>query len=86
MRNHNVAIIGDGKMGQAIRQLAVERGWRVTAVVGERESADVGVRAIVEHIRDRRPYVEQHDVLGRRVGRELLERRDVVGDPQASAM
>lgn len=44
MRNHNVAIIGDGKMGQAIRQLAVERGWRVTAVVGERESADgVGI-------------------------------------------
>ena len=44
MSNHSVAIIGDGKMGQAIRQLAVERGWRVTAVVGERESADgVGI-------------------------------------------
>jgi 4-hydroxy-tetrahydrodipicolinate reductase len=37
--HHNVAIIGDGKMGQAIRQLAVERGWRVTAVVGEAENA-----------------------------------------------
>lgn len=34
-----IAIIGDGKMGQAIRQLAVDRGWRVSAVVGERESA-----------------------------------------------
>jgi 4-hydroxy-tetrahydrodipicolinate reductase len=34
-------------MGQAIRQLAVERGWRVTAVVGERESADgVGISKI----------------------------------------
>jgi 4-hydroxy-tetrahydrodipicolinate reductase len=44
MTNRNIAIIGDGKMGQAIRQLAVERGWRVTAVVGERESADgVGI-------------------------------------------
>lgn len=44
MRNHSVAIIGDGKMGQAISQLAVERGWRVTAIVGERESADgVGI-------------------------------------------
>ena len=44
MINRNLAIIGDGKMGQAIRQLAVERGWRVTAVVGERESADgVGI-------------------------------------------
>jgi 4-hydroxy-tetrahydrodipicolinate reductase len=44
MTNRNLAIIGDGKMGQAIRQLAVERGWRVTAVVGERESADgVGI-------------------------------------------
>ena len=32
-------MIGDGKMGQAIRQLAVEKGWKVTAIVGERESA-----------------------------------------------
>src|SRR5690349_8210978 len=39
-----LAIIGDGKMGQAIRLLAVDRGWRVSAIVGERESADgVGV-------------------------------------------
>lgn len=44
MSNRSLAIIGDGKMGQAIRQLAVEKGWRVTAVVGERESADgVGI-------------------------------------------
>ena len=44
MSHRNVAIIGDGKMGQSIRQLAVERGWRVTAVVGERESAEgVGI-------------------------------------------
>jgi len=40
MTNRKLAIIGDGKMGQAIRQLAVEHGWRVTAVVGERESAN----------------------------------------------
>ena len=47
MTSRNVAIIGDGKMGQAIRQLAVERGWRVTAVVGERESADgVGISRV----------------------------------------
>ena len=39
-----LAIIGDGKMGQAIRQLAVDRGWRVSAIVGERESAEgVGI-------------------------------------------
>ena len=44
MTNRKLAIIGDGKMGQAIRQLALERGWRVTALVGERESADgVGI-------------------------------------------
>jgi len=44
MTNRKLAIIGDGKMGQAIRQLAVERGWRVTALVGERENADgVGI-------------------------------------------
>jgi Dihydrodipicolinate reductase len=34
-----VAIIGDGKMGQAVRQLAIDRGWKVTAIVGERENA-----------------------------------------------
>ena len=39
-----LAIIGDGKMGQAIRQLAVDRGWRVSAIIGERESAEgVGI-------------------------------------------
>jgi len=44
MTNRNLAIIGDGKMGQAIRQLAVEKGWRVTAVIGQRESAEgVGI-------------------------------------------
>ena len=39
MSEHSIAIIGDGKMGQAIRELALERGWRVAAVLGERESA-----------------------------------------------
>jgi 4-hydroxy-tetrahydrodipicolinate reductase len=39
MSERTIAIIGDGKMGQAIKQLAVEKGWRVSAVVGERESA-----------------------------------------------
>lgn len=39
-----VAIIGDGKMGQAIRQLALDKGWQVSAMIGERESAEgVGV-------------------------------------------
>ena len=39
-----LAIIGDGKMGQAIRELAIDRGWRVSAIVGERESAEgVGI-------------------------------------------
>ncbi len=39
MNERRIAVIGDGKMGQAIRQLAVEKGWKVTAVIGERESA-----------------------------------------------
>lgn len=39
MSERRIAIIGDGKMGQAIRQLALEKGWKVTAVLGERESA-----------------------------------------------
>jgi 4-hydroxy-tetrahydrodipicolinate reductase len=39
MSVRRVAIIGDGKMGTAIRDLAVTRGWDVTAFIGERESA-----------------------------------------------
>jgi 4-hydroxy-tetrahydrodipicolinate reductase len=39
MSGRSIAIIGDGKMGQAIRQLALDKGWNVSAVVGERESA-----------------------------------------------
>jgi 4-hydroxy-tetrahydrodipicolinate reductase len=40
MSERSVAIIGDGKMGQAIRQLATEKGWNVAAMLGERESAN----------------------------------------------
>lgn len=39
MSGRSIAIIGDGKMGQAIRQLALEKGWNVSAMLGERESA-----------------------------------------------
>ena len=39
MSERSIAIIGDGKMGQAIKQLALEEGWTVAAVLGERESA-----------------------------------------------
>jgi 4-hydroxy-tetrahydrodipicolinate reductase len=39
MSKRRIAIIGDGKMGQAIRQLAIEKGWEVAALLGERENA-----------------------------------------------
>jgi 4-hydroxy-tetrahydrodipicolinate reductase len=39
MSQRTIAIIGDGKMGQAIRDLAEAKGWKVAAMVGERESA-----------------------------------------------
>lgn len=39
MSQRSIAIIGDGKMGQAIRQLALEKGWKVAAILGERENA-----------------------------------------------
>lgn len=39
MSVRTIAIIGDGKMGQAIRELAQAKGWKVAALVGERESA-----------------------------------------------
>jgi 4-hydroxy-tetrahydrodipicolinate reductase len=38
MSKRRIAIIGDGKMGQAIQQLAIEQGWKVAAFLGERES------------------------------------------------
>jgi 4-hydroxy-tetrahydrodipicolinate reductase len=38
MSERSIAIIGDGKMGQAIRQLAVDNGWKVAAFIGESES------------------------------------------------
>ena len=40
MSERSIAIIGDGKMGQAIRQLALDNGWNVAAMLGERESAN----------------------------------------------
>jgi 4-hydroxy-tetrahydrodipicolinate reductase len=40
MSKRRIAIIGDGKMGQAIQQLAIESGWKVAAFLGERESAN----------------------------------------------
>ena len=39
MSTRSIAIIGDGKMGQAISQLALENGWTVSTMIGERESA-----------------------------------------------
>jgi 4-hydroxy-tetrahydrodipicolinate reductase len=38
MSQRRIAIIGDGKMGQAIQQLALEKGWKVAALLGEREN------------------------------------------------
>jgi len=38
MSKRSIAIIGDGKMGQAIQQLAIEKGWKVAALLGEREN------------------------------------------------
>lgn len=39
MTVRRIAIIGDGKMGTAVAVAAREKGWEVTAVLGERESA-----------------------------------------------
>jgi 4-hydroxy-tetrahydrodipicolinate reductase len=39
MSKRTIAIIGDGKMGLAIRELAQAKGWKVAALIGERESA-----------------------------------------------
>ncbi|HEX3532701.1 MAG TPA: dihydrodipicolinate reductase C-terminal domain-containing protein [Gemmatimonadaceae bacterium] len=39
MSQRTIAIIGDGKMGQAIRELAQAKGWKVASMIGESESA-----------------------------------------------
>lgn len=39
MSKRKLAIIGDGKMGQAIQQLALEKGWKVAAFLGEGQNA-----------------------------------------------
>src|SRR6202521_6440884 len=39
MNKRTIAIIGDGKMSQAIRELAQAKGWKVAALIVERESA-----------------------------------------------
>jgi 4-hydroxy-tetrahydrodipicolinate reductase len=39
VNQRSIAIIGDGKMGQAIRELAQAKGWKVAALIGERESS-----------------------------------------------
>jgi 4-hydroxy-tetrahydrodipicolinate reductase len=36
--SRRIAIIGDGKMGKAVASLAEEKGWKVTAVLGAKES------------------------------------------------
>lgn len=35
----SIAIIGDGKMGQSIRDLALAKRWRIAAFIGEKESS-----------------------------------------------
>ena len=41
-KGRSIAIIGDGKMGQAIRDLASAKGWTVGAFIGEKESGEIG--------------------------------------------
>jgi 4-hydroxy-tetrahydrodipicolinate reductase len=35
-----IAVVGDGKMGRAVAQLAAERGWTVAALIGAEENRD----------------------------------------------
>lgn len=40
MTARKIAVIGDGKMGRTIAEMAQDRGWTVTTVLGERENPD----------------------------------------------
>ncbi len=39
MSTRKIAVIGDGKMGKAIADLAKARGWTITAMLGEKQNA-----------------------------------------------
>ena len=44
MNSPAIAVIGDGKMGRAIGQMVQERGWHLTAMLGEEHNRDgVGI-------------------------------------------
>ncbi|MEX1186795.1 MAG: dihydrodipicolinate reductase C-terminal domain-containing protein [Gemmatimonadaceae bacterium] len=40
MSARKVAVIGDGKMGKTIAEMAKDRGWTVTTLLGEKENPD----------------------------------------------
>lgn len=40
MTARKIAVIGDGKMGKTIAEMAKERGWTVTTILGEKENPD----------------------------------------------
>lgn len=40
MTARKIAVIGDGKMGKTIAEMAKDRGWTVTTVLGEKENPD----------------------------------------------
>lgn len=40
MTARKIAVIGDGKMGKTIADMAKARGWKVTAILGEKENAE----------------------------------------------
>ena len=40
MSARKVAVIGDGKMGKTVAEMAKARGWTVTTVLGEKENPD----------------------------------------------
>ncbi|MEX2325240.1 MAG: dihydrodipicolinate reductase C-terminal domain-containing protein [Gemmatimonadaceae bacterium] len=40
MTARKIAVIGDGKMGKTIAEMAKDRGWTVTTLLGEKENPD----------------------------------------------
>lgn len=40
MSARKIAVIGDGKMGKTIAEMAKARGWTVTTIIGEQENPD----------------------------------------------
>src|SRR6185437_5855338 len=77
---------GDVARDRRLEVIADRRAARRVFANEALVAADIGIGAIVEQVGDGPPNGEQRDILRRDGRRELLERSDVVGNPETAAV